>query len=74
MKKLILSTLLIIFSCGTQKNIPAPKTGESFYAESIKDGEDIMNMMRWKLTSVDTLKEKDGRKVYLFHYKDLTKK
>ena len=72
MKKITI-ILLLISACGTQLNIPEPKVGESFYAESIKDGEDIMTMMRWKLIKTDTLKEKDGRKVYLFHYKDLTK-
>lgn len=73
MRKTVLFALLLIFACGTQTNIPAPKNGESFYSESLKEGQAVANMMQWKITTVDTIREKDGRRVFLFHYKSLNR-
>lgn len=73
MKKLVISALLVIFACGTQTNIPAPKNGESFYAESYKEGQAVVNMMQWRITDVDTVIGEDRRKVFLFHYKSLNR-
>lgn len=71
-----LTTFIFIFflgilSCSTQKNIPEPKHGESFYSESFEDGLDIIKTMRWELLYTDTIHQKGYRDVYLFHYKIL---
>lgn len=71
MKKTFIIALLIIFSCGTQLNIPTSKSGKSFYAGSIKEGIKAVKMFDWELTHLDTIKQKDGRNIYLFHYKNL---
>lgn len=67
MKKLI--GFLLFLCCSTQMNIPEFKNGESFYSESMEDGQEIMKTMHWKLIKIDTIKQKGYRDVYLIHYK-----
>jgi hypothetical protein len=69
--KIIFIFFLIFLSCSTQKNIPESKFGESFYSESYEDGLDIIKTMYWELIYTDTIRQKDYRDVYLFHYKIL---
>jgi hypothetical protein len=68
MKKLMWFLLPVILFCSTQMNIPESKHGESFYSESIEDGQDIMKEMHWELIKIDTIKQKGYRNVYLIHY------
>lgn len=42
----------------------------TFYAGSVKEGQQILEMYDWKCTKIDTLRDAGG-KSYLFHYKEL---
>jgi hypothetical protein len=67
MKKILIIALLFIACSST---IPQPKNGESYYAESVKDGMQVLEVFKYKLNRIDTIRIKGSRDIYLFHYKN----
>ena len=68
MKKTVLIFFALFLFCSPGKKVVIDK--HSFFAGSIKEGQEIAEMYNWKIRRVDTVLEGPS-KSYLFHYKEL---
>jgi hypothetical protein len=61
--------LIVLFLCCSGPG-ELVQDRHTFYAGSIKDGQDILKMYDWRCTKIDTLRDASGTS-YLFHYREL---
>jgi hypothetical protein len=68
MRKAVLIFFSLFLFCSPGKKVVIDK--HSFYAGSVKEGQDIAKMYDWKIIRIDTCRDGNGT-AYLFHYKEL---